>query len=247
MLARADLKVILFDMDGVLVDVSRSYRRAIEETVMHFTGRKIPASTVQRYKNVGGFDDDWKLTHAIIANSGMEVPFPRVVEEFQKRYRGESWDGFIAEEPPFIKTRTLDALCRISRIMGLVTGRPKVEACWTLERFGWKKYFPLVVSKEKQEGRRIPDPFPLQHALAILSAAGLDATPEQSVYIGDSADDMHAARAAGLWSIGLIPPCVDQEAHVDLLQHHGAHVILRTPDELPTLIREFAQHVAVEA
>ena len=79
-----ELKALLFDMDGVLVDVSRSYRRAIEETVLHFTGRKIQSNTVQRYKNLGGFNDDWKLTHAIITDSGMEVPLARVIDEFQR-------------------------------------------------------------------------------------------------------------------------------------------------------------------
>ena len=30
--------LIIFDMDGVLVDVSESYRAAIQATVLHFTG-----------------------------------------------------------------------------------------------------------------------------------------------------------------------------------------------------------------
>ena len=30
--------VIVFDMDGVLVEVTQSYREAIRETVRHFTG-----------------------------------------------------------------------------------------------------------------------------------------------------------------------------------------------------------------
>src|SRR5690625_277306 len=89
------LDTLLFDMDGVLVDVSRSYRRAIEETVEHFTGNPIVPGTIQRYKNTGGFNDDWKLTHAIISDTGMSVPFDQVVQEFQRRYRGDKWDGFI--------------------------------------------------------------------------------------------------------------------------------------------------------
>ena len=39
--AIVEINALFFDMDGVLVDVSRSYRRAIEETVSHFTGREI--------------------------------------------------------------------------------------------------------------------------------------------------------------------------------------------------------------
>lgn len=241
------LSAVLFDMDGVLIDVSRSYRRAIEETVGHFTGRQIVPGTVQRYKNNGGFNDDWKLTHAIITDTSMNVPFTRVVDEFQRRYRGENWDGFIAEEPALVHTRTLDKLAQQDFIMGIVTGRPEAEAEWTLERFGWKRYFPLLVPKEKQEGRTKPDPFPLQHALTILSAAGRDTKPEETVYIGDSVDDMESARAAGMWAVGMVPPYVERDSHADLLRARGAHVVIDSPRELPKLLDAFGKHVGEEA
>ena len=32
-------RILVFDMDGVLVDVTESYREAIQQTVEHFTGR----------------------------------------------------------------------------------------------------------------------------------------------------------------------------------------------------------------
>jgi HAD superfamily phosphatase len=241
---QVDFKALLFDMDGVLVDVSRSYRRAIEETVFHFTGRKIQGNTVQRYKNLGGFNDDWKLTHAVITDSGMEVSLARVIEEFQKRYRGDNWDGFIAEEPPLIRTRTLDTLTREGRIMGIITGRPEAEARWTIDRLGWKKYFPLLVAKEKQERRGKPDPFPLQHALGILNAAGFDITPEKAVYIGDSVDDMQAARAADVWAIGVVPSYLDREAQAEVLRERGAHLIIDDPDTLPEIIASFGTRLA---
>lgn len=241
-------KAILFDLDGVLVDVSRSYRRAIEETALHFTGRHIVPGTVQRYKDAGGFNDDWKLTQTIISDIGIRVPFSRVVEEFQRRYQGENWDGFIAEETPLIQTRTLEALGTGERIFGLVTGRPEAEALWTLDRFGWRAFFPLVVPMEKQEGRGKPDPFPLQRALTILDAAGRRVLPEETVYIGDAVDDMVAARAAGMWAIGIVPPYddLDRDRHTALLYERGAHVVLDNPDRLPLLIDTFDERITSE-
>lgn len=241
------IKALLFDMDGVLVDVSRSYRRAIEETASHFTGRDIEAGTTQRYKNLGGFNDDWRLTHAIISDTGIQVPFSRVVEEFQRRYRGDNWNGFIAEEPPLINQQTLAALVNSQRILGIVTGRPEAEARWTIDRFGWKNYFPLVIPRERQEGRDKPDPFPLQRALALLGAAGHPVAPEEAAYIGDSVDDMVAARAAGMWAVGVVPPYVEAEAHGDLLRKRGAHAILDALDMLPTFIDDFAGLVTPQA
>lgn len=247
MVERVELKALFFDMDGVLVDVSRSYRRAIEETVEQFTGRRILPGTIQRYKNGGGFNDDWKLTHAIITDTSMSVPLSRVIEEFQRRYRGENWDGFIAEEPPLIETETLERLCTPDRIMGIVTGRPEAEARWTIDRFGWKKYFPLVIAKEKQEGRFKPDAFPLQHALAILAAVGRQLQPEVCAYIGDTVDDMSSARAAGMWAIGFIPPYVEQKEDLaQLLRAHGAQVILYDADELPDLVEHFGERIGLD-
>ena len=230
------VKVVLFDMDGVLVDVSGSYRRAIEETVFHFTGRTITTSTVQRYKNRGGFNDDWTLTHAIISDSGMEVSRHRVVAEFQRRYRGDSWNGFITQETPLVRTQTLELLSASRLIMGIVTGRPELEATWTRNRLGWTRYFPLLVAREKHEHRGKPDPFPLQHALGILHAAGLEMRPEQAMYVGDTVDDMEAARAANMWAVGVTPPYVETEAHRALLESRGAHVVVANPNALPTLL-----------
>ena len=234
---KTEVKALFFDMDGVLVDVSRSYRRAVEETVEQFTGRRPLPSTIQRYKNIGGFNDDWKLTHAIITDMGMSVPLSRVVEAFQKRYRGDEWNGFIAEEPALIQTATLNRLHANGRAMGIVTGRPEAEAKWTVNRFGWKRYFPLIVAKEKQEKRFKPDPFPLQHALAMLNEAGRIVHPEEAVYVGDSVDDMTCARKAGVRAIGFIPPYIkNREEMASLLHERGANVVIYTLEELPELV-----------
>ena len=237
------INAVLFDMDGVLVDVSGSYRRAIEETVYYFTGRNVHSRTIQRYKNLGGFNDDWSLTHAIVADSGMEVSLPRIINEFQRRYRGDHWNGFIKEETPLIATITLTSLKRNGILLGIVTGRPEAEARWTLNRLGWTSFFPLLIPREKQEHRSKPDPFPLQQALGALHAAGLYVKPQNAVYLGDSVDDMVAARSAGLWAIGVVPPYLDFEPHSELLRERGAHIVTDDPNSVPNLITDLADSI----
>jgi HAD superfamily hydrolase (TIGR01548 family) len=56
---------VVLDIDGVLVDVVDSYRRAIVETVEYLYGNSIPRSAVQLFKNAGGFNNDWELTDAV--------------------------------------------------------------------------------------------------------------------------------------------------------------------------------------
>ena len=235
-MSAAPIKAILFDMDGVLVDVSKSYRRAIEETVYYFTGRRIHPREIQSYKNQGGFNDDWALTRAIVVDSGMEVSLQRVINEFQRRYRGDDWSGFIRKETPLVDDATLDALRQRGHVLGIVTGRPEAEARWTLDHLGWKRVFPLLIAREKQGHRSKPDPFPLQQALGALRAAGLNLKPENAVYLGDSVDDMLAARAGGLWAIGVVPPYLDYAPHAELLRQRGAHLVAGDPNLLPELI-----------
>jgi HAD superfamily hydrolase (TIGR01548 family) len=59
---RVDLVVL--DIDGVLVDVSASYRRAIAETIERLHGECLPRDAIQAFKNAGGFNDDWELSDA---------------------------------------------------------------------------------------------------------------------------------------------------------------------------------------
>ncbi|WP_436903216.1 TIGR01548 family HAD-type hydrolase [Halovenus halobia] len=56
---------VVLDIDGVLVDVENSYRRAIIETIDTLYDADIDRETIQRFKDAGGFNNDWELTDAI--------------------------------------------------------------------------------------------------------------------------------------------------------------------------------------
>jgi HAD superfamily hydrolase (TIGR01548 family) len=55
---------IVLDVDGVLVDVADSYRRAIVESIDRVYGRPLDRDAIQLFKNAGGFNNDWELTYA---------------------------------------------------------------------------------------------------------------------------------------------------------------------------------------
>lgn len=53
-------------MDGVLVEVTHSYREATRETVRHFTGALISEDEIQDFKNAGGWNNGWLLSQRLI-------------------------------------------------------------------------------------------------------------------------------------------------------------------------------------
>src|SRR5687767_2245841 len=80
--------VVVFDMDGVLVDVGDSYRETICRTVEHFTGRPVTREMIQDYKNQGGWNNDWALSQKMAYDLGVDILYERVVEHFQKLFLG---------------------------------------------------------------------------------------------------------------------------------------------------------------
>jgi len=55
---------VVLDVDGVLVDVADSYRRAIVESVEQVYDETISRDAIQQFKDAGGFNNDWELTYA---------------------------------------------------------------------------------------------------------------------------------------------------------------------------------------
>ena len=232
------MKALLLDMDGVLVDVRGSFRRAITETVAHFAGEGPTPEQIQAKKDAGGFNNDWVLSEHFVREAGVgadAAPFEAIKERFVALYLGDraadgAYDGLIATEPAAVRTETLDALAE-RYALALVTGRPEADAAWTLRRFEWDGLVPVVVGMGRQAGREKPDPYGLELALDELGAG-----PAEAVYAGDTVDDMRAAVAAGVVPVGVVPPGADLDGHARTLMEAGARVVLSTPDALPALL-----------
>jgi HAD superfamily phosphatase len=70
------MNVLIFDMDGVLIDVSRSYRKTIQRTIQIYLetclgfarsgGDWITNEEISLFKSVGGFNNDWDLTSGLL-------------------------------------------------------------------------------------------------------------------------------------------------------------------------------------
>lgn len=219
------MKGVLFDMDGVLVDVSRSYRLAIKKTVEFFLGEEILLSEIQEYKNRGGYNNDWDLTEKILDDKEMKVQKTMIINIFQRLYLGENHDGLIQNEEWLLDRNVLEQIQKRFKL-GIVTGRPYKEACYALERFNMKICFPVLITmKDVPVHRSKPDPLGILMALNKLQV-------HEAYYIGDTVDDMEAACRADTTPIGVIHNSHDSKEQKKLLIKHGARIILKHINEV---------------
>ncbi len=221
---------ILFDMDGVLVDVSSSYRRAIQETVCFFSGKEARLEEIQTLKEKGGYNNDWDLTEAILVSRGKIVPKTDIVEKFQELYRGtKDREGYIESERWLLSSELLERL-KARYGLGIVTGRPKEEAMFVLRKFNLEHLFDVIVAMEDYPPERSkPDPYPINLALSRIGR--MDA-----IYIGDSVDDMIAAKGADVRPIGCISPGVAGTQVRDLLVRNGAIATLDDINDIERIL-----------
>jgi len=188
-------QIVVFDMDGVLAEVTESYRQAIVETVAHFTGHRIERDLIQDYKNLGGWNNDWALSQKIALDLGTELPYETVVDYFNEIFIGPNHgDGLISRESWFPEPGMLE---RLSQRFGiaLFTGRLKYEADITLKRFAPGIVFdPMLCAEHVAKSKPAPD--------GLLDIQRM--RPGAKLwYVGDTVDDARSARGAGVPFIGI--------------------------------------------
>ena len=187
-------EAVLFDMDGVLADVRRSYREAIARTCASF-GVEAGQAGIAAAKAAGHANDDWAVTHALVEAAGVDVPFEEVRRRFEKLYQGDDLNPGLRRHETMIPDRSLlERLARSYRL-GIVTGRPRRDAEHFLEKHGVRGLFGAVVCRE--DGPLKPSPEPVGIALGLLEA-------RTAWLLGDTPDDVRAAAGAGVVPVGVV-------------------------------------------
>jgi HAD superfamily phosphatase len=248
--------IVLFDIDGVMRDVGGSYRRALADTVEHFTQRaaRPTPEAIDALKAEGQWNNDWEASQELIyryfeaqgqARSELALDYAAIVAFFQQKYRGETpqpdgsvqWQGYIKEEPLLVTREYFETLTAAAIPWGFVSGATRASATFVLEqRIGLVA--PLLVAMEDAPGK--PDP-----AGVFLALAQLGQSDDRSViYVGDTVADMYTVSEACKqqpdrnWiAVGILPPHVQdggdrQAAYTLALQQAGAKFVLTNVQEL---------------
>ncbi len=223
---RPDL--IVFDMDGVLVEVMGSYREAVRETVKYFTGDLVSHDVVQDFKNAGGWNNDWLLSHRLITDRGVQVPYADVVTRFNQIFLGNNGDGLIRHEQWMPKAGLLEGLSKRATL-AIFTGRAGYEADITLRRHAPDIVFDPLITDDS-----VPNPKPAPDGLFLIQRLH----PDKHIwYLGDTIDDARSAQQANITFVGVSTPHNPRHDEIaEILRTHDAIAILDDINQLEALI-----------
>lgn len=182
----AAVEVVLFDLDGTLIDTLDLIRESMRYTTATVLGEALPDEVLMH--NVG-------------------VPLIVQMREFDEArademlrvYREHNWrvhDALVKEYPGV--EPALQALVGAGYRLGIVTSKARAVAQRGLERFDLAPFFDVIVSYDDVPVHK-PEPYPLTHAADALGVSAL-----QCAYVGDSPHDMAAAAAAGCVAVAAL-------------------------------------------
>ena len=218
-------KLVIFDVDGVLVDVRGSFHKSILDTVRFFTGRRVTYAEIHQWKNRTGYNDDWRLTTDWIASLGKKVPYEVVKARFQKFYWGtKAHPGNVARERWLVTHQRLQLWSRRAEL-ALFTGRTRRELRHTLEGSDAKAIFRRSVTMDDVSKGK-PDPEGLRLLLDGIA-------PWEVLYLGDNIDDALSAKRARVPFLGVLPHGSEaHQARAATLRKLGALEILHSVRDL---------------
>jgi histidinol-phosphate aminotransferase len=205
---------LIFDLDGTLVDTSKSFDETIKYLVLKYAHYQLPDAELSALREEGGFNDDWVACRELLRRHGVERTFEDVAKEATDIY---------LELAPKTETALFDPKLieqlRKRHPISIVTGRNRIEYGPWASRLD--PMFDKIYCLLDLPGKR-PKPAP-DYLLQVIADFNLSG----GVYIGNAVDDMWSARDAGLSSIG-ITTTLSREA----LEQAGANLVIESVNDL---------------
>ena len=242
-------------------DVAASYRRAIQETVHHYSGWRPSVAEIDALKTEGIWNNDWDASLELLRrdqksrNQALELPSrEQLIEVFSRFYFGgdpngdpSNWQGFIRNEPLLVNQRFFEELSSLGFAWGFVSGAEPPSARFVLEQRLGLKHPALIAMGEAPDK---PDPTGLLQLASQLAGRRLGQGVPTVAYLGDTVADVRTVINARQqqpeqqWmSLAVAPPHlhgIEQQearsAYEDRLEQAGAdHILSCTSDAIEML------------
>jgi len=212
------LQGVLFDLDGTLLDTASDIARALNRAFGEQDFAPLPVADVSRMVGRGSP----MLIESAAAALGCTLSDGEkaaMLERFFHHY-GELEERDESDAQPYAGVR--EALRRLyeARLrLAVVTNKHHRFASALLERLDLMQWVGVIVGGDTCD-RRKPDPQPL-----LFACQSLGLSPSQALMVGDSINDVTAARAAGIpvvcvpygYNEGRDPRSLDCDAMIETL------------------------------
>lgn len=191
-------KILIFDVDGVLIDVRRSYWLSGLETMRFLTGKRVTWAQLHKWKSKPGNNDDWSMVSNWATALGRQTSYEEAREAFQQFYWGKNGrPGNVRKERLLVSARQIESWARRFEL-NLFTGRTRQEFSYTFDRWPGTKHFGAIITMDDVKRKK---PFP-DGLLKILGRRD----PATALYVGDNIDDALAARDARVPFMAILAP-----------------------------------------
>jgi len=193
----AQLQILIFDVDGVLVDVRGSFWGSALDTVRLLTGKRVTWAELYKWKAKPGNNDDWNLVSNWATALGRPTTYEEARVAFQQFYWGANGKpGNVRKEKLLVTPGQIERWARRFEI-NLFTGRTRQEFSYTFDRWSATSCFRAVVTMDDVKRKK---PYP-DGLLKILG----ERDPANALYLGDNIDDALAARDARVPFLAILP------------------------------------------
>ena len=207
------LRAVIFDLDGTLVDSLGDIADAMNHALAHHGLPTHPEADYLRFVGEGVKE----LVRRAVP-SGREALYEPVLATYREHYDAHLFDRTRPYPGiPGVLTALSDAGVRMAVLSNKSDGFVKRLAAKLLPGVRFS-----AVYGERPGVPRKPDP-----TAALALAAELEVPPGACGFVGDTAVDMDTARAAGMYGVGVTWGFRGHE-----LQAHGARAVATTADEL---------------
>lgn len=185
-MSEARIGAVLFDLDGTILDTAPDLAHCANAMLGEIGRAPLPVAQIRDYIGKGVQN---LVTRSLEASGGADAPAAaHALEVFERLYL----EGLAVRTKPYPGViEGLEALARAGIPMGCVTNKAGRFTMPLLERTGLLRYMGVVVSGDTVANKK-PHPEPMLHA-----AGKLGVEPARALMVGDSRNDVDAARAAG--------------------------------------------------
>lgn len=192
--AAKDLKLLIFDLDGTLVDSRLDLINSVNAMLQHFHRPELPGNVIAGY--VG--DGAPMLVRRALGDPDEEESVQEALEYFLSYYRVHKLD--YTREYPGIKEALVairDGQNGSERRMAVLSNKPVNPSRAIVDALGLGEFFIRVYGGNSFHTKK-PDPLGVR---TLLEETGIRS--DEAVIIGDSSVDVITGRNAELWTCGV--------------------------------------------